>query len=779
MNRLNKSTLIIGLTAFVLIVLLLAFISPIAVYLVQKYDEKYTGRQIKIDGAYVNPFTGYLHLKNVKIYEYKSDSVFLTVKSLKANFEMWKLFSKTYELSELVLDHPRGAVLQHKKEFNFNDLIEKFSPPKKTDTPREPLHLNILNIEVKDGEFHYIENVTPVNYFIKQVNLKSTGIRWDSDTIPVAFSFLAGPGSGDMKGNFTINQKNNDYLLQVKANNYDLNIVGQYIKDLADFGNFRAFLNADFKSEGNLVYREDVTNSGYLEINDFHFGKNVAEDYASFNKLAISIHEMSPLKHIYFYDSVSLSQPYFKYERYDYLDNIQTMFGKGGSKVTKVNANPEKFNLVIEIAKYIKVLSKNFLRSNYRVDRVAIYSALVKYNDYSLTEKFAVELDPFTLIADSLDKTHKRVDFAIKSGIRPYGAMAVDISVNPKDSSDFDLNYHFQKLPATVFNPYILRYSSFQLDRGTIELKGSWHVRNGAIKSDNHLLIIDPRLGERVRNEHYSRLPLHFLMFVIRERGNVIDYSIPISGNLKDPKFHFKDVILDALANVFVKPATTSYRSEVRNAETEIETSMAFKWEMKSTAITDDQERFLEKMASFLKDNPQTQITILPQLYSLKEKEYVLFYEAKKRYFIESRRVLEDYFLEDDSLGVEAFSVKDTMFQKYLNKKTNDPMLFTIQDKCLKLVGTEVLNKHISAISGRRAALFMNYFSKKDVAKQVRIQPVKSVIPYNGFSIYKITYKNEFPEYVLKAYRRMNELNQESPRKQLRKLRKRSTPQPN
>lgn len=777
MNRLKKSTLIIGLTAFVLIVLLLAFISPIATYLVQKYDEKYTGRQITIDGAYVNPFTGYVRLQKVTIYEYKSDSVFLTVKSVTANFGMWKLFSKNVELTELVLDHPRGAVLQHKKEFNFNDLIEKFSPPKKRDKPRAPLHLNILNIEVKDGEFYYLENVTPVNYFIKQVNLESAGIRWDSDTIPVTFSFMAGPGTGDMKGNFTINSKNKSYKLLVKANRYDLNLVGQYIKELTNFGNFKAYLNADFRSEGSLTYREDVTNSGYVEISDFHFGKTATDDYASFDKLAISIHEMSPLKHIYFYDSLFVSHPYFKYERYDSLDNIQTMFGKSGSNVTAVNSNPEKFNLAIEIAKYIKVLSRNFLRSNYRVDRLAIYSALVKYNDYSLTEKFAVELDPFTLIADSLDKMHTRVDFAIKSAIRPYGEMAVDISLNPKDSSDFDLNYRFQKLPASVFNPYILKYSSFPLDRGTIELNGSWHVRNGIIKSDNHLLIIDPRLGERVRNEHYSRLPLHFLMFVVRERGNVIDYSIPISGNLKDPKFHFKDVILDALGNVFVKPATTSYRSEVRNMEAEIEASMAFKWEMKSTTITEAQERFLEKMASFLKDNPQTQITIFPQLYSLKEREYVLFYEAKKRYFVESRRVLEDYFEEEDSLDVETFSVKDPLFQAYLDKKTNDPLLFTLQDKCLKLFGTEAVNRRLSAINKERAALFMSYFQKAEVAKQVRIQLAKNVVPYNGFSFYKISYKSEFPECVLKAYRRMNELNEESPRKKLRKLRKKNTPQ--
>lgn len=776
MKTFKKGILLFTLSVVVLVVVCLACISPIAKYLVQKYDEKYTGRQITMDWVYVNPFTGYLHFKNVKIYEYKSDTVFLTVKAITANFEMRKLFSKTYELSELILDSPRGAVLQHKKDFNFNDLVELFSPPAKKERVKKPLHLNLLNITINEGEFYYIENVTPVNYFIKRVNLKSAGIRWDSDTIPVTFSFMNGPGTGDMKGNFTINPKNKTYKLLVKASNYDLNIVGQYIRDLANFGNFKASLNADFKSEGSLIHREDVTNSGYLEINDFHFGKTKTEDYASFDKLAISIHEMSPLKRIYFYDSVSLSHPYFKYERYDYLDNVQTMFGKGGSNVTKINHNPEKFNLVIEIAKYIKVLSKNFLRSNYRVDRLAIYSALVKYNDYSLTEKFSVELDPFTVIADSLDKTHKRVDFAIKSGIRPYGAMAVDISINPKDSSDFDLNYRFQKLPASIFNPYILRYSSFQLDRGTIEIKGSWQVRNGMIKSDNHVLIIDPRLGKRVQNEHYSRLPLHFLMFVMRERGNVIDYEIPISGNLKDPKFHFKDVILDALGNVFVKPATTSYRTEVRNTEAEIEESMAFKWEMKSTAITGAQERFLEKMAAFLKDNPEARITIFPQMYTIKEKEYILFYEGKKRYFMDSRKLSAEAFTEEDSLDVDVFSVKDSLFQKYLNEKTKDSLLFTIQDKCQKLIGAKVLNGRLDAINKGRSRLFMGYFSEKEVGRQVRMQQAKNVIPYNGFSFYKISYKNEFPEYVLKAYRRMNELDEESPRKKLKKERKKNKP---
>ena len=96
----------------------------------------------------------------------------------------------------------------------------------------------------------------------------------------------------------------------------------------------------------------------------------------------------------------------------------------------------------------------------------------VKFNDYSISEKFALELNPLNVIADSIDKNHNRVNVSLKSDIKPYGNISVALSINPKDSSDFDLQYHFQKLPVSMFNPYIISSTSFTLDRGTLEFKG-------------------------------------------------------------------------------------------------------------------------------------------------------------------------------------------------------------------------------------------------------------------------------------------------------------------
>src|SRR6185369_14781954 len=282
--------------------------------------------------------------------------------------------------------------------------------------------------------------------------------------------------------------------------------------------------------------------------------------------------------------------------------------------------------------------------------------------------------------------------------------------VNPGDTSTFDLQYHFQKIPATLFNPYLVSYTSFPLDRGTVEFNGSWAVREGRIKSQNHLLIIDPRVSKRVKNKNTNWLPLPLIMSFIREYGNVIDYEIPITGNLKNPRFHWNDVIFDLLRNIFIKPPTTPYRMEVKKLENQIENSLALKWRTGQVILQPEQEKFISKMADFLSENPAASIGIYPKVYADKEKEHTLFFEAKKKYFLTINKEDEHLFAEEDSEKVEKMSVKDSLFVRYLNKQVNDNMLFTIQEKCSRLINAKIVNDKLKQLNKQRETAFLSFF---------------------------------------------------------------------
>ncbi|MFN0031386.1 MAG: DUF748 domain-containing protein [Flavobacteriales bacterium] len=767
----KKVFLLLKILAVVFVVVIL-FVSPLTKYLVEKYDVRYTGREITMDWAYVNLFTGYVYFDSVKIFEAKGDSVFLSSEGISANFGMLKLLSSNYDISDLTLDAPRVIFSQPDSILNLDDLIKTFSPERDSTIFKEPTHLSINNIKIKNGEFHYREEEIPINYFIKSVNLESSGIHRNADTIAAKFSFLSGIGNGDMQGDFVINSKNLDYRFVAIVNKFDLNIIEQYLNDITNYGTFKASLDADIKAKGNFNDSENISASGQLAITDFHFGKSPNEDYASFKQFSIGIDELSPKNHQYLFDSVALSSPFFEYERYDYLDNLQTMFGEDGANISSAGASSSEFNLVIEIANYIEILAKNFFQSDYKINHLSVSDGDLKFNDYSYSEKFTMDLNPIEVAADSIDKNHNRVQVLFKSGIKPYGNASVELSINPKDSGYFDLTYHFQKIPVSLFNPYIISLSSYPLDRGTIELNGTWNVNGGNIQSVNHVVIIDPRLTDKVRNKGTERLPLPLIMAVVRERGNVIDYEIPISGNLKDPKFHLRDAVFDLVENIFVKPATTPYRLKVKTVETEIEKSLSLKWGMRQSTLEPQQERFLREMADFLKKTPSALITINPQYYEIKEKEMILFFEAKKKFYLTTNKGSGKTFNEADSVRVSKMSVKDSLFVRYLNKQISDSLIFTIQGKCAQLIDSKAVETKFQQLNDERERLFMSYFKDESAEKQVKFSAAKSTIPYSGFSFYKMEYKGELPNDLARAYEKMNELDNKEPRKKFKKERK-------
>jgi hypothetical protein len=774
--------LLISASIFALIVILaIVFISPITKYAIEKYDERYTGRKITMDWAYVNPFSGYIHFENVQIREFESDSIFIKIAGISSHIKVFKLWSKTFEMEEIVLEKPIVTVIQTEKNFNFNDLIKLFSSEeKKGDFPKEKEDPSVSNgfllprIKINDGTFYYHEKVIPIDYFIKNVHFESTEKRVNIDTIDAKFSFLPGVGTGDFKGNFTYNLENKDYRFAAITHKLDLQIFEQYLKDLTNYGKFSANLDADVHVKGNLDEKANISTTGKIALNDVHFGKTKEEDYASFNRLALVMDEVSPINRKYFFDSITLIKPYFKYEKYDNMDNLQMMFGKKMVNIDVAQSNPERFNLIIEIANRLKILSKYFPKSHYKLNKLAVYDGDFKFNDFSTSEQFSINLNPFFINADSIDKKHRNVEIYLKSALEPYGNAKVMLRMNPKDTSEFDINYQFEKLPATLFNPYIISYTSFELDRGTVEFNGNWQVKNGNLESQNHLVIIDPRVSKRIKNADNRRLPLPLIMAFIRERGNVIDYQIPLTGSLKNPKFHLRDAIFDLIKNIFIKPVTIPYGVKVKTTEAKIEKLLTLNWGMRSASISQNQAKFMGKMADFLKKTPEAILTIHPQQYATKEKEYILFFEAKKKYFKAINNKNEASFSEADSIKVAKMSVKDADFVRYLAKIKDSSMLFTIQSRCSKLVNSTVVNAKYKQLNAERERVFWAFFREKELDKQIKMGRSKDVVPYNGFSFYRIVYRGEFPEDLIKAYQQLEALDETAPRSKFAEVRQKS-----
>ena len=62
-------------------------------------------------------------------------------------------------------------------------------------------------------------------------------------------------------------------------------------------------------------------------------------------------------------------------------------------------------------------------------------------------------------------------------------------------------------------------------------------------------------------------------------------------------------------------------------------------------------------------------------------------------------------------------------------------------------------------------ATFREIFIANGTERQVSIRATQNDIPFNGFSYFKLDYPGEIPRSLQKAYEKMDDLNNEAPRK--------------
>ena len=124
------------------------------------------------------------------------------------------------------------------------------------------------------------------------------------------FHSVPGRHPGEVNGNCTLKLKELAYRLTIAVKKYDLQFIQQYMRDMSNYGTFRASLDADMKVTGNMKDKQDINANGLITLNDFHFGKSKDKDYASFTRMIVSIKKLSPKGLIYDFDSVILVKPY-------------------------------------------------------------------------------------------------------------------------------------------------------------------------------------------------------------------------------------------------------------------------------------------------------------------------------------------------------------------------------------------------------------------------------------------------------------------------------------
>ena len=199
---------------------------PIAELIKEKYDEKWTGRTIKIDKIRINLFTGGVNIYDVTVFEPVKADTFVHVNHFYANLEWTHFLKGEYDLLEVSVYRPYVSVIQNGYSFNFDDLIRKFAiKPDSTTTAesREGLHYRIENVHVDSARISYREINIGSALTIMNANSRCPLIAWSEPAHHYDFNAKLSSG-GAVQSAMDIDIRTLLYSLQASAK--EVNIYG-------------------------------------------------------------------------------------------------------------------------------------------------------------------------------------------------------------------------------------------------------------------------------------------------------------------------------------------------------------------------------------------------------------------------------------------------------------------------------------------------------------------------------------------------------------------------
>jgi len=110
----------------------------------------------------------------------------------------------------------------------------------------------------------------------------------------------------------------------------------------------------------------------------------------------------------------------------------------------------------------------------------------------------------------------------------------------------------FKGIELTTFTPYSGKFAGYKIEKGKLTLDLNYHLSKNELVAENRVILDQLTLGKETDSEEATSLPVKFALSLLKDSKGVIDFNLPIRGNVDDPDFHYGSLVWGALGNLIV-----------------------------------------------------------------------------------------------------------------------------------------------------------------------------------------------------------------------------------
>jgi len=329
-------------------------------------------------------------------------------------------------------------------------------------------------------------------------------------------------------------------------------------------------------------------------------------------------------------------------------------------------SNSETTNINSEVKTDVTSEKNNFTAD---INKINIVNGKLHFSDSSLTPKFSAGIYNLNGDITGLSSNNdSRAKIDLKGKIDKYAPVIIKGAINPLSHDAFtDIDMLFKGIELTTFTPYSGKFAGYKIDKGKLSLGLNYKLSKNKLVAENKVTLDQLTLGDVVNSEEATSLPIKLALSLLKDANGIIEFNLPIRGDINNPDFRYSSLIWGALGNLISGIISSPFKALANLVEGDNNNFDHVIFTANNFEINKNEQSKLNSLAKALLQRPSLYIEIRGLSSNLIDHDEMAYAKILKQLQL-TPRTLSDVVTENEKTSL-------VTYYHSLNKKTEQTNL--------------------------------------------------------------------------------------------------------
>lgn len=194
-------------------------------------------------------------------------------------------------------------------------------------------------------------------------------------------------------------------------------------------------------------------------------------------------------------------------------------------------------------------------------DSIDLTGATVTFCDRSVNPNFTTSLNDMDLRIRGLStRSEDAARASFRARLDDKGSISTELTVRPfKVPLELETTFSLDDYALKVLTPYVGKYTGRAVKSGKLNLSMDYRIADNQLEAAHRLRVQSFDFGERVESKDALHLPFGLALALLEDSQDRISISLPVTGDISKPEFHYFHLIGQVLRNFFYKLVTKPF----------------------------------------------------------------------------------------------------------------------------------------------------------------------------------------------------------------------------